>query len=196
MQLTSKDERCSEDRLEYQTVHLVQNGYALVSTNSIVGYCHYPLHRGYLTIALMHSKACDAKNCPYFKRFKTYSYWVRVAEQESQKIKSKGKRKNAQKTHQQQQLAQEKQLRRIQREAQKIADKHNFPIIITRVLLVRKNHHIVNYVSDSQRNDFHPFLEIKNQLSMRYGGRFELRHLRLPDGQYATIADWNSKPAK
>lgn len=80
--------------------------------------------------------------------------------------------------------------------AQGIADKLNYPIIITRVAPQRasesKYEYIINYVSDLLANDWHDYFDLVVTMAKCHGGKYYLRHMRFPNGDYVSISDWVS----
>ncbi len=42
-----------------------------------IGYCHYNIHKGYLTETLLKQHACIAKECPYLERYEYKTYWIK-----------------------------------------------------------------------------------------------------------------------
>ena len=55
------------------------------------GYCHYRLHKGYLTVRMVRTHKCTVKNCRYFEKFNNHRYWI--DKEEKKQMKKERKRK-------------------------------------------------------------------------------------------------------
>ena len=187
------DRKFIENGAQFRTVTLIDCKRKTLSMKEIVGYCYNMRHTGYLTVALMNSHDCIGKKCPFFERFEDYPYWVKEANRSKEKERKRQKRED----ELDMQRKQEQKLSRLHSTAQEIARESGFPIIITRVTQSssgRRPEYIVNYVSDARYNDYHPYFDLAIQLSQIERGRYVLRHVKLPDGRYATIEDWEDRP--
>ena len=190
------DRQYLEIGVKWRSVPLVNCQRKTVSIRSIVGYCHYSLHKGYLTDTLMDAHDCLGKNCAFFERFDDYPYWVREANRKKEKVKRLERCQDEQARQAEQKAKNEQRFEFLRIRAQEIADANSFPIIITRVAPAasgKRNEYAINYVSDAQYNDYYPYFDLVVQLSRQVGGRYVLRHLKLPDGRYATTQDWNER---
>ncbi len=91
----------------------------------------------------------------------------------------------------------EEELEKLVEAAQGIADRMGYPIIITRVSRKADSsndyEYIINYVSDDRYNDWHEYFDLVLFLGKCHGGRYTLRHLKHPNGEYASIDDWYSR---
>ena len=79
-------------------------------------------------------------------------------------------------------------------DAQIIANENKYPIIITRI--AQKNdgkpyEYVINYVSDQKYCDWKLYFDLAKALGKKHGGKYILKHVKKPDGSFATIADGN-----
>lgn len=189
------------EKYDYARLKLVDGSYQVIKPEKIVGYCNYRLHRGYITANSVKSHDCIAKNCPYLQKFDGNStYWSFVESEEKKKRDRKAKIKDikAQKTSREVEM--NSRFENIKQQAQGIADRLDMGIIITRVAYLNpeKNRYeyVINYVSDLYDNDWHQYIDIAYTLGHTQGGKYILRKLKLPNGKYATIDDWEHRTRK
>ena len=177
-------------------VFLVSGEYATVSIRTIVGYCHDKKHKGFVTKKLLVEHNCIAKNCACLECFVNYPYWIAEAEQKKGKMKRKQKIQEEKEAAAAKQAALDKKLSYLQAEARRLADESQYPIIITRISQTKsgyRNEYIVNYVSDSQFNDFASYFDMVIPLSIIFPGRYILRKVRWPDGRFVTREEWEER---
>ena len=78
--------------------------------------------------------------------------------------------------------------------AQGIADRLEYPIIITRVApkisSTNKYEYIINYVSDLRTDDWHDYFDLALLKGKCHGGRYTLKHMKFPNGDYVLTSDW------
>lgn len=43
--------------------------------DNLVGFCHFPEHKGYITKNVLKNKECAKKECFYFQKFNDNPYW-------------------------------------------------------------------------------------------------------------------------
>lgn len=87
----------------YREVTLVSGNHCYVKDSSLVGFCEFGAHPGFVTENLLDHKQCDEKNCIFFKKFAENDFWkrreynkqkqiaaeeARIAEAENRKIKA------------------------------------------------------------------------------------------------------------
>ena len=81
--------------------------------------------------------------------------------------------------------------------AQKLSDKLGFNIIITRVAYDKesesKEDFVVYYVSKDNYNDWYKYVDLSIVMKSCHGGKYILRHVKMPDGNYATVSDWRNR---
>lgn len=151
-----------------------------VKTSSIVGYCFFSGHKGYLTKRIMKEHECLQKGCKYFLKFSDYPFWVERA-----RIK-KARSEERELRNANNDIANE-----IKLMAQRVADKRKYSIIITGVNRKDDNHYIINYVSDRARNDYYLFFSVLAEISKVFDNMtFYLRHIKNLSGRFATIDDY------
>lgn len=56
---------------------------------------------------------------------------------------------------------------------------------------IRKTY-IINYVSDVLANDWYDYFDLALTMAKCNGGKYYLRHMRFPNGDYVSISDWLS----
>ena len=75
-----------------------------------------------------------------------------------------------------------------------MSDRLEYDIIITRAVpknnMLKNYEYIINYVSDSSKDDWFKYYDIALMLGKLYGGKYYLKHMKHPDGSYVTIDDW------
>lgn len=178
---------------------LIDGSYRSVAVKSIVGKCHNDIHKGYLDIELLQQHDCINKKCHFLERFDDYPYWVEhnriIRIKEIRKIK-KRKRKNERLEEEKLKALSDIRMNELLESAQKIANRLKYPIIITRVAPQRnseaKYEYIINYVSDVLANDWHDYFDLVIIMAKCNGGKYYLRHMRFPNGDYVSISDWLS----
>lgn len=153
-----------------------------VKPSSIVGYCFFSGHKGYLTKKILKDHECLQKGCKYFLKFPDYPFWVKRAQIKKARCEERELR-NANND-----LANE-----IKLLAQLIADERRYSIIITGVTQKDDNHYIINYVSNRARNDYYLFFSVLAEISKVFDNTtFYLRHIKNLYGRYATIEDYKA----
>lgn len=63
------------------------------SPQDAVGYCHYNLHRGYLSWKAIKSHDCLGKQCPYLEKYLDRPVWVQRKKEQAKKKALKQMRK-------------------------------------------------------------------------------------------------------
>lgn len=186
-----------EENVQFKRVPLIDGTFRKVSIKSIVGYCHCSKHKGYIDAALLESHDCVEKKCVYLERFEDYPFWINYMKLQ----KEKEHRKRAKKHRMQLQAAHkecvEREMKTMLENAQGIADRLDYPIIIIKVVPrydTKENYeYIVNYVSDNLYDDWHLYFDLALTMGKCFGGKYILKHLKKPDGCYADIFDWENR---
>ncbi len=188
--MSEKDSEYLESGRKLRTVKLITGEYKTVDINSIVGFCHYELHKGFLTVNLFKEHKCDEKECFLLEKFNDYPYWQRKAI--ADKIKAINKEKRKRKKINEARHIEKKNafLERLKNDAQKLADSWEFPVLITRVAETAKKEYTIFYVSNYDNNDWYEYRNIAFVLNWRYQSKFTLKHIKLTNGHYASISDW------
>ena len=175
---------------------LIDGSYRSVAVKSIVGMCRNNIHRGYLNIDLLEQHDCIKKDCPFLEKFEDYPFWVKQDRIANTKAIQKKKRENSRLKLERAKAISDDKMNTLLESAQNIADKLNYSIIITRVAPQRtseaKYEYIINYVSDLLANDWHNYFDLVVTMAKCHGGKYYLRHMRFPNGDYVSISDWVS----
>ncbi len=181
------------DSIQFRSVRLINGRYIAYGDKEIVGFCHYYLHKGYLTANMLKNHKCCEKECSLLQKFEEYPYWQRMAEAEKAKARNKQKAKNKKIAEAKKRAKQELLLENLKAEAQDMADYWYTPILITRIAKKTKSSYTIFYVSDCDANDWYEYRDIAFVLSKKYHSRFTLKHMKRADGHYASVSDWLSK---
>lgn len=155
-----------------------------ISVSRLIGYCHIRNHPGYLTAQLLREHECLRKKCPFLERFETADFWK--ARQVSKQCKKKRLLSENMKNE---------TLNELIELAQQFANNLEYPIVITSITdnLYCDGEYIINYVSDRAINDSHTYAELKRRMHKYLGKQFVLRHIKHPDGGFATIEDYQHR---
>lgn len=174
-------------------IHMANGCKCKMKESKIIGFCHCRLHKGYLNASILKEHECLRKNCFYLEKYEDRPFWVQREKAKEKKLKSKEQMKALQNRL----LGIEEELEKLVEAAQGIADRMGYPIVITRVSRKADSsndyEYIINYVSDDRYNDWHEYFDLVLFLGKCHGGRYTLRHLRHPNGEYASIDDWYSR---
>lgn len=87
----TKDTEYIENGIQFRRVPMVDGSFSRIETKALVGICHNPIHKGYLSVTLLNKHDCIDKECRYLERFEDYPYWVRQRNKESEKNRRKEK---------------------------------------------------------------------------------------------------------
>ena len=175
---------------------LVDGSYRNVAVRLVAGRCHNNIHRGYLNIDLLERHDCIKKECPFLEKFEDYPFWVKQDRIANAKAIQKKERENSRLKSERAKAISNDKMNTLLESAQDIVDRFNYPIIITRVAPQRaseaKYEYIINYVSDLLSNDWHDYFDLVVTMAKCHGGKYYLRHMRFPNGDYVSISDWVS----
>jgi hypothetical protein len=164
-----------------------------VAKGALIGYCHCDAHKGYVTSALYRSHECRKKQCPFLERFETNQYWQTIEGQERKKALKKEQMREQRQEEAKKQAVLDIFLQNVKREAQEMADYWFNPILITCVNQIEERKFIVFFVSDSGCNDWYEYRDIAFTLGKKYHYHFMIKHMKRPDGGYATVEDWKNR---
>lgn len=185
------------DDLPYRRLPLIDGSVRNVDKKDVAGYCNCDIHKGYLDVALLKKHDCIKKNCTFLKKFEECPFWVRYEKEQKHKEKRKRDKKRRLEMQAAHRNAVEERMDVLTESAQSIADKLSYPIIITRVAprYDKKGNYeyIINYVSESQYDDWRLYFDLALSLGKCFGGKYILKHMKKPDGQYVTISDWEGR---
>jgi len=177
-------------------IHMANGCKCKMKESKIIGYCHCRLHKGYLNSYILKEHECLKKNCFYLEKYEDRPFWT----QREKKKEKKQKNKEQMKILKNKLLGIDAELEKLVDAAQRLADGMDYPIVITRIahkVTSDKDYEfIINYVSDDLFDDWHLYFDLAISLAKCYGGKYNLRHLKLPNGKYASINDWNNRRKK
>jgi hypothetical protein len=198
--MPEQDLKWFEDTDKIRHLRFIDGVCRYVRTADVVGFCHCDVHKGYLNSTLLKKHECIEKNCSFLEKYEGFPFWLQYAA----KQREKAERKKAKKSHMKQvdakQASIDKKMSELYISAQSIADKLGYNILITGVVPrfnTPKNYeYIVNYVSFSLHDDWYRYHDLAIVMAKCYGGKYILRHVRLPNGEYASIRDWKRYSVK
>lgn len=198
--MTNEDRAYGADGTVKRKVPLVADPYkpVFVKVNSIVGYCHNYNHTAYLTKGIMKEHQCLEKGCFFFEKFHDYPYWKSQRRIQRARERQKAERENEQKRQAVLVARRKKKEDAVMSAAKAFAEAHNYPIIITRVAYMKGDRcwrYIINYVSDCPHSDWRNYRPMISALRERFGCGYSLRRVKMPNGKWATIHDWENRPA-
>lgn len=180
--------------IKHRKVLLVDGNTTVVRNDTIAGKCHNSTHEGYLTGNLMKKHQCLEKQCWHFEKFENSPYWIHIKNKQIQDEKAKAKWRAEVQQKRERVAKVERKSNSIKETAENYVRDNDFPIIITRVAAVdvedKKSNYIINYVSDDCYNDWYEYRDLAFCLSMQFSVKIFLKHLKLPNGRYASINDW------
>lgn len=189
MKVNDKYDQLREQGIDKVKVKLISGRVEDTMLNSLVGFCYCNAHKGYITKNLLKKHECIEKQCPFLRKFEDYPYWIELQQKKEKKEQIKAERKLAS-------LEEKRVLDRLafMRDiAQEIAAHYHFPIYITSITPDKKYDYVVNYVSDSQYNDWHKYLLLALKLNKCFDSTFRINHIKTINGTYATINDIANK---
>lgn len=164
-----------KDDVEYINAKLITGEVAYLPKITVVGYCHFPEHKGNLTRSALKKHECLKKKCHYFERNKENKYCEIIEAMKEEKKASKRTKKE-----------QEQQLEDWKQKAQEIADKLGFDIKVTIIKKTdQKRRYILFYMSHEAKNDWFQYYDLAIKLGWATRRSFELRHIKDIDGSYA-----------
>lgn len=195
--MNPKDQKFIDLNITHRRVSLIDGSRPVVDTKAIVGFCHYIIHKGYVTVTLLQKHECLEKKCPYLEKFENYPFWAKYEAREKQKASIKRAKKNRLRQEKNQKEKADRKMDSLKNAAQKLSDKLGFNIIITRVAYDKesesKEDFVVYYVSKDNYNDWYKYVDLSIVMKSCHGGKYILRHVKMPDGNYATVSDWRNR---
>ena len=178
-------------------VRLANGNKCKIKNTKLVGYCHCKHHSGYLTAALLREKDCLAKRCLYLEKHEDHPFWIQLQKENEKREKEKAKHISSLSEIRSRLVNSDETLEELVKAAQQICDEEGFPIVITNI--AHKSNaevdyeYIINYVSDDLYDDWHAYFNLALLLGKKCGGKYTLKHVKLPNGEYASIDDWNTE---
>lgn len=183
-----------ENYIYFLRLPLVDGSCRSVAVKNIAGVCHNNIHRGYLDVKLLQQHDCINKKCPFLEKAEDYPFWVaRENIAREKKKQSREYAKKREKSEKKKAVTDEK-MSSLLKSAQGIASRLEYSIIVTRVapkISSGKNYeYVINYVSDLCTDDWHEYFDLALLMGKCHGGRYTLKHMRFPNGDYVTTDDW------
>ncbi len=181
-----------ETKIYFQEFRLADGTWRKIKETKLIGYCHCKHHSGYLTAALLREKDCLAKRCLYLEKHEDHPFWIQL-----QKEKAKANHRPSLSDIRSRLANPDEKLEALVTAAQQICDDEGYPIVITNI--AHKSNaevnyeYIINYVSDDLYDDWHAYFNLALLLGKKCGGKYTLKHVKLPNGEYASIDDWNNR---
>lgn len=186
--------KCKENRIHFMKLPLIDGTYRSVAVKNIAGTCHNNIHKGYLDIDLLMRHDCINKKCPFLEKFEDYPFWITKSNKEREKAQKRIVRAKTNEKLEKTRALSALRMNILLEAAQGIADRLEYPIIVTRVAPKRsstnKYEYIINYVSDLGTDDWHEYFDLALLMGKCHGGRYTLRHMRFPNGDYVLTSDW------
>lgn len=195
--MSQKDQKFIDMEISHRRVSLIDGTRPRVDTKAIVGFCHNLIHKGYVTVTLLQKHECISKKCPYLEKFDAYPFWAKYEAREKQKacIKKAKKKRLLNEKIQKEKAAHI--MDNLKCTVQNLADKMELRIIITSVSYDKesenKTDYIIYYVSENSYNDWYKYIDLSVVMKSCHGGKYILRHVKLPNGNYATVSDWKNR---
>lgn len=192
--MTKTDVKYPADGKEFLRLRLMDGTCYMVKKKKIAGYCHHNAHQGYLTVALLEKHDCIKKQCRCLEKFEEYPFWDNYNRQAKAKARKKEEIKRLQQSRKAHDSDLESRMRALEQAAQRIADRLEYPIIITRITPKKdagnNYEYILNYVSDDMGSRWSDYFDLAIFMGKSHGGKYILRPLRKPDGSLASVSDW------
>lgn len=171
--------------IKTERLHLISGESININISTIVGFCYYAGHQGYITVRLMKEHKCVEKNCALLKVFENMPYWREQRKQSEEKLRRK-------KLAQQQKYKKRKEeelLNNYKNEAQKIADEYGFKIKITSVIKKYERLFIIFFISENKWNDWYEYRDVYIKMEYLFDNRFIIKHIKAIDGSYVVDYD-------
>ena len=183
-----------ENCIHFLKLPLIDGTYRSVAVKNIAGTCHNNIHKGYLDIKLLMQHDCINKKCHFLEKFEDYPFWINQANLAREKAHKRREHAKANEKSEKIKALSEARMSILLEAAQEIADRLKYPIIITRVAPKRnssnKYEYIINYVSNISADDWYDYFGLARLMGKCHGGRYTLRHMRFPNGDYVLTSDW------
>ena len=167
------------DDLSDKSVGLIDGnkifGYSL---RYVFGYCHYKLHKGYLTKKLLDDHECLKKGCPLLEKFEDREFWIN--REEIKRLKKLDKQKK---------VVEEIRLLEYKSTAESYVKERGYNLKVVRVGKEKSDSYLVYFVTDINKNEEVKYYDVAKFLKDTYHENFWMRKISKPNGGYATIKD-------
>ena len=170
------------DYIDIRTV----KGYRILSSKKcIIGYCHFPGHKGGITKKILEEHECLKKECTFLEKYEDNPYWSALEKMQA----AKKERRNYVRSIKAEKAAMQKQSEAIEGIYYEIVlciiDELGYDM---KVLSIKKVHNmrkfILVYISKNPYNDWYQFLDVARAFGKKTGCFLELRHAKNIDGSY------------
>ena len=151
----------------YKTVRTIDGKIRAVHINSLVGYCHHKIHKGYLNASIMNEHHCKEKHCPYFEKYEELPYWA-------------NKKKKIH-TH--------NMIPEITDCVNLCVSQLGLPIMVTSVKKTLDGFNIF-YISEDTEDTAEDYIVMTELLEEYYDAKFKMIRIRLPNTTPATFFDY------
>lgn len=181
MDVMEKIYKLYDSGIKTERLHLISGESININISTIVGFCYYAGHQGYITVRLMKEHKCAEKNCALLKVFENMPYWREQRKQSEEKLR----RKKLAQQLKEEKRKEEEILNNYKIEAQKIADEFGFNIKITSVIKKYERLFIIFFISENRWNDWYEYREVYIRMEAIFNKRFIIKHVKEIDGRYA-----------
>lgn len=156
----------------------------------IVGCCHNRIHPGKMTRHLLEQHNCLGKQCRYFERYDTSTYWADL----DRKQDMKKRRRQEKQQKRAMELTQKEEMQEIVDELQDYADLCDYDIDIIDVRQERTYLYTVFYISDNTYPDgklYSGLIEMASRAHPHW--KLLLRHIKDEHGRFVTIDEFYAR---
>lgn len=177
-----------DSEIDYIDIRLVTGERILKPRNFVVGYCHFPGHKGGITRKIIKEHDCLNKNCSFLEKYTDNQYWDGIKRIQLRKNRKKNKV---------QRIKAEKAAIKKQNDAVTsiyyeiascIIEELGYDI---KILDIRKvpnmRKYTLIYISHNPYNDWHQYIDVARAFGKKAGHLLELKHAKSIDGSYATF---------
>lgn len=184
---TSEPERPVET---LQKIRLLDQSVVLTYPHKIVGCCHNWIHPGKMTRKLMEAHDCLGKQCSFFEKYASATYWEALRQKQEQRQKQKQKKRQEKANAQ----AARMQALELVDELQGYAELCAYEIEIIDIKQERKNLYKVFYVSNLPYPDgkLYPGL-VERAVQAHPKWKLLLRHIKDEAGRFVTIQEFYAR---
>ncbi|SFW22297.1 hypothetical protein [Ruminococcus flavefaciens] len=177
-----------DSEIDYIDIRLVTGERVLKPRNYVVGFCHFPGHKGGITRKILQEHDCLNKNCSFLEKYTDNQYW-----DELKRIQlKKSRRKNKIQTIKAEKAAIKRQFDAITSIYYEIAlciiEELGYDIKILDIKKVpQMRKYALIYISSNPYNDWYRYMELVHAFVSKTGLYLELKHAKNIDGSYATF---------
>ena len=173
---------------DYIDIKIVSGERILKPREHVIGYCHFPGHKGGITRKIIREHECLAKECTYLEKYADNPYWTEIKKHQA----GKAQRKEYIKQKKAESAAVQKHKNAITDIYYEIAlciiDQLGYDL---KVLSIKKvpdmKKFILFYISRNSYNDWYQYYDLAREFGKKTGHFVELKHAKNVDGSYATF---------